>query len=953
MAIVDQIASAFNGSNIAYLADLYAQWVEDPNSVDPSFSQIFSAMDDAQAVILKDVQGASWALRAPVTVIEEDDEKSPSKKTETISKEQIYSAAHDSVRAMQLVNAYRVLGHTNATLDPLKLEAVESCAELLPQTYGFTSKDIERPIYFGKITENFLPGEVHTLREVLSALSKIYCGSIAWEYMYIQDLQQRQWLMKRIENTKEYTADQEGKKRILQQLAEAVGFEAFCQKRYVGVKRFGLDGGEVAVPALHALIKRAVQYDNKSISIGMPHRGRLNVLTNVIGKPFVALFNEFAGGSYKPEQIPGSSDVKYHLGYRNQVEIDGKEVNLSLAFNPSHLEAVAAVVEGQVRAEQDRDQQKHLAVILHGDAAFAGQGIVYEVFAMSQLPAYKTGGSIHLLTNNQIGFTTSPDSAFSGYYCTDVAKVARAPIIHVNGDDPEAVIAVMQLAVDYHEQFATDIVVDVVCYRRYGHNESDEPAFTQPIMYEVVRSHETIYKIYADKLISEGITSSEDVDKRWEEFQEHLQAQYTAASHYRPNDTPWLSAEWQQMEWRGKARKEFPTAVNADILKHIGSSIAVYPKDFHCHSKLVRQLQAKATMLIDGAGIDWATGEALAFGSLLLEGHPVRLSGQDCQRGTFSHRNAVLFDQKTQHPYVPLNHIQENQAQIEIYNSHLSEFGVLGFEYGYSHTNSNVLTLWEAQFGDFANGAQVIIDQFISAGESKWLQMSGLVLLLPHAQEGQGAEHSSARLERFLQLCADDNLQVCNVSTPANYFHVLRRQLKRNYRQPLVIMSPKSLLRHKLAQSVLSEFTGETEFLPIIDDSDRTLVARDQVKRVVICSGKVYYDLLARRSELELTDIALVRLEQFYPFPEEILTKIVTSYSNADIVWCQEEPENMGGWQFVDRKIEHILRETNHHTAYVKYVGRLASASPAAGVASVYKAEQELLVNQALSHQKS
>ncbi|CAI3938700.1 2-oxoglutarate dehydrogenase complex [Commensalibacter communis] len=958
MAINDHIASVFSGSNSAYLADLYAQWVENPESVDSSFSELFTALNDARHIVAKDARGASWAPRPLTDIVIETDEKTPSpSKGDKISKEQLYSAANDSIRAIQLINAYRTLGHQYAQLDPLQLSHRILVAELDPETYGFTAQDIDRPIFIGKNIASFLPQEIHSIREIIAGLHKVYCRSIAWEYMYLQDNKQRQWLMQKIENLNTVSLQNDDKKRLLQQLTEAVGFEAFCSKRYVGVKRFGLDGGEVTIPALHAVIRHAVtQYDVKSISMGMAHRGRLNVLTNVVGKPFVALFHEFAGGSYKPDGIPGAADVKYHLGYRKQVEVEGKSVELSMAFNPSHLEAVGAVVEGQVRAEQDRDGQKHLAVLLHGDAAFAGQGVVYEILAMSQLPAYETGGTIHIVTNNQIGFTTSPDLAFSGYYGTDVAKVARAPIVHVNGDDPEAVVKVMQLAVEFREQFATDIVVDLVCYRRNGHNETDEPAFTQPLMYNVIRKHDTIYKIYADKLANEGVITSGESEAHWNTFQEYLQASYNASQDFRVNTMEWVNADWHQMKLRGQERQEAITAISMGVAQKVGKALSSYADGFNCHPKLTRQLEAKAQMFSSGENIDWATGEALAFGSLLLENYPVRLSGQDCQRGTFSHRNAVLFDQKTQQPYVLLNHIQPEQAKIDIYNSFLSEFAVLGFEYGYSCTNLNALVLWEAQFGDFANGAQIIIDQFISAGESKWLQMSGLVMLLPHSQEGQGAEHSSARLERFLQLCADENMQVCNLTTPANYFHALRRQLKRNYRQPLVIMSPKSLLRHKLAQSPLSAFIDETKFLPVIDEVDSAVI-KEKIKRVVLCSGKVYYDLWARRlelrCELQSEQVALVRMEQLYPFPAQELSTILSQYPNAEIIWCQEEPENMGAWNFVDRKIEKCLREIKHSNPFVQYAGRLAAASPASGLSSVYKSEQEGLVDQALGHKKA
>lgn len=950
MAIADQIASVFSGSNAAYLAELYAKWRQDANSVDPSFAQIFSAMNDDKTVVMDDVRGPSWAPRKPVKIELEPDDKPALTKEGKVTAKQLYQAANDSLRAVELINAYRSFGHFNAVLDPLSIHKPTECKELNPETYGFKKEDLDRPVFMGDVTKNFLPGEIHTLGEVIPVLRRIYCSSIAWEYTYLQNSEQQQWFREKVESQKNHVLNADDKKTILQELAEAVGFETFCQKRYVGVKRFGLDGGESLIPALRTLIRHAVaNYDIQSVAMGMAHRGRLNVLTNIVGKSFPALFSEFAGKSYKSDDIPGVGDVKYHLGYRKQVQMNGQDVDLVLEFNPSHLEAADPVVEGRVRAMQDANGQKHLAVLMHGDAAFAGQGVVYETFAMSRLPGYKTNGTIHVVTNNQIGFTTSTEYGHSGYYCTDVAKVAKAPVIHVNGDDPEAVVSVMRLAVDYRERFATDIVVDIVCYRRFGHNETDEPTFTQPIMYQAVHKHKDIYQLYAAKLQDEGVISAVETEKYWSDFQNYLQKSYEEADNYHPGTPEWLKGDWKKMQWRGKNRKDFSTAVSIDDLKRIGKAISSYQTGFNCHPKLVRQLEAKAKMFETGKGFDWATGEALAFGSLLLEGHPVRLSGEDCQRGTFSHRNAMLFDQKTQQPYIPLNHIATDQAKLDIYNSLLSEFAVLGFEYGYSCENANALVLWEAQFGDFANGAQIIIDQFVSAAESKWLQQSGLVLLLPHAQEGQGAEHSSARLERYLQLCAEENMQVCNFTTPANYFHALRRQLKRNYRQPLVVMSPKSLLRHPLAQSTLAEFADKTEFLQVIDEIDAS-VNRQKVKRVVFCSGKVYYDLLIARREAKKNDVALVRVEQLYPFPIDIVKKLIQSYFGAqEFVWCQEEPQNMGAWQFISGKIEAIVQTVKNSPIKIEYAGRTAQASPAAGLMSVYKAGQEQLVKQALN----
>ncbi|WP_048861975.1 2-oxoglutarate dehydrogenase E1 component, partial [Acidisphaera rubrifaciens] len=869
-----------------------------------------------------------------------------------VTAEQVRSAVIDSIRALMVIRTYRVRGHLEARLDPLGLQTPKPHPELDPKSYGFTDADMDRPIFI----DNVLGRESATMREIVQILRATYCDAIGVEFMHIQDPDQKAWIQRKIEGApwrgQFKAADKE---RILRQLTEAEGFEVFCQKRYVGTKRFGLEGGEVTLPAVQAIIRTAVDAGVQEVVIGMPHRGRLNTLVNVVKKPFTALFSEFGGESFKPDDVQGSGDVKYHLGTSADVQINGHKVHLSLQPNPSHLEAVDPVVIGKVRARQDtdgdtRDRRSIMGLLMHGDAAFAGQGLVYETLAMSQLIGYRTGGTIHIVVNNQIGFTTVPAHAYSGLYCTDVAKSIQAPILHVNGDDPEAVVFCAQMAAEFRMRFATDIVLDIVCYRRHGHNETDEPAFTQPIMYRAIREHKTTRTLYAERLAREGAVSAEAAAAMWDQFQQTLDAAYQGAKGYKVNKADWLEGHWAGLKQAGEEEEheDHSTSVGTAILREVGAALARVPEGFAVNPKIARQLEAKHAMIESGEGIDWATGEALAFGTLLVEGHRVRLSGEDCQRGTFSQRHAVLIDQETQHEYVPLNNILQGQAKIEIYNSLLSEAGVLGFEYGYSLADPKTLVLWEAQFGDFANGAQVIIDQFLASGESKWLRMSGLTLLLPHGYEGQGPEHSSARLERYLQLCAERNMQVCNITTPANYFHALRRQLKRNFRKPLVIMTPKSLLRHKLAVSKLSDMAEDTGFMLVIPEVDQ-IAPPESVRRVVLCSGKVYYDLLTERRERGIDNVAILRIEQLYPFPERTIGRLLAPYRNAEIVWCQEEPANMGAWNFVDRAIEQALARAETRARRPRYVGRKAAASPATGLARVHNAEQIELVTRALA----
>ncbi len=952
MAGVDILASAFSGANAAFLGEQYARWATEPALVDPSFGELFAALNDEARAVLQDATGASWtphpfasAEGEPPAVTPQSTPAAPPARPET--RAEIIA----SLRALMLIRSYRVRGHLEAKLDPLGLQVPKSHAELDPLSYGFTPTDWDRGIFI----DNVLGRESATLREIMSILRTTYCGSIGVEFMHIQDPDQKAWIQRRVEGAPWRTAfDRTAKRKILKELTEAEGFEMFCQKRYVTTKRFGLEGGEITIPAIHAMIETCAAAGVQEVAIGMPHRGRLNTLVNVVKKPLTALFSEFGGESFKPDDVQGSGDVKYHLGTSTDQEIEGRMVHLSLQPNPSHLEAVDPVVVGKVRARQDQagDTQRRfsvMAILMHGDAAFAGQGLVYETLAMSQLIGYRTGGTIHLIVNNQIGFTTVPAHAYSGLYCTDVAKSIQAPILHVNGDDPEAVVFCARMAAEFRMRFATDIVLDIVCYRRHGHNETDEPAFTQPIMYRAISELRTTRALYAERLAAEEMVSPADARKMVEELNATLEAANQAAQGYKVNKADWLEGHWSGLKQADQEvdHQDDSTAVDDAALQRVGTALAHVPDGFAVNPKIARQLEAKQAMIDTGEGIDWATAEALAFGTLLLEGHRVRLSGEDSQRGTFSQRHAVLIDQENQNEYVPLNNVAPDQAKIEIYNSLLSEAGVLGFEYGYSLADPQTLVLWEAQFGDFANGAQVIIDQFLASGETKWLRMSGLTLLLPHGHEGQGPEHSSARPERYLQLCAERNMTVCNLTTPANYFHALRRQLKRNFRKPLVIFTPKSLLRHKLAVSPLSEMNNGSGFRTVIPEID-AIAPPEQVRRVVVCTGKVYYDLLAARREQAISDVAIVRLEQLYPFPIHSLPSALAQYTNADVIWCQEEPENMGAWTFVDRRVEAVLAEMDFKAKRPVYVGREAAASPATGLARTHNAQQASLVKAAL-----
>jgi 2-oxoglutarate dehydrogenase E1 component len=968
------------GANAPYIEDLYARYEKDPSTVDAEWQAFFGALRDDKKAVEQNARGASWkkpnwpihangdlvsALDGNWAQVEKavgDKIKAKAQgKGAEISQEQVLQSTRDSVRAIMLIRAYRVRGHLHANLDPLGINPRPNDQELHPSHYGFTEADWDRKIFL----DNVLGLEFGTIREIVAILERTYCQTLGVEFMHISDPAEKAWIQERIEGPdKEITFTREGKRAILNKLVEAEGFEKFLDLKYTGTKRFGLDGGESLIPALEQIIKRGGNLGCKEIVLGMAHRGRLNVLTQVMGKPHRALFHEFKGGSFAPDDVEGSGDVKYHLGASSDRTFDGNNVHLSLTANPSHLEIVDPVVLGKVRAKQDQhgcspeNRTAVMPLLIHGDAAFAGQGVVAECLGLSGLRGHRTGGSIHFIINNQIGFTTDPRFSRSSPYPSDVAKMVEAPIFHVNGDDPEAVVFAAKVATEYRQKFQKPVVIDMFCYRRFGHNEGDEPAFTQPLMYRKIRSHPSILELYSKKLLAEGTVTEADIDEMKSAWRSKLDTEFDIASSYKPNKADWLDGRWAGL----KAVREDAddprrgqTGVSVETLKDIAKALTSVPEGFHVHRTIQRFLDNRKKMIETGEGIDWAMAEALAFGSLLLEGHRVRLSGQDVERGTFSQRHSVLTDQENEERYTPLNHIRDSQARYEVINSMLSEEAVLGFEYGYTLSEPNALTLWEAQFGDFANGAQVVFDQFISSGERKWLRMSGLVCLLPHGYEGQGPEHSSARLERWLQMCAEDNMQVAYCSTPSNYFHILRRQLKREFRKPLILMTPKSLLRHKRCVSQLAEISEGTSFHRVLqDDAQRgtdgiKLVKDDKIRRVVICTGKVYYDLLEEREKRGIDDVYLMRVEQLYPFPAKSLAAELSRFKKADVVWCQEEPKNMGSWTFVEPYLEWVLKTAGAKVDRPRYVGRAASAATATGLMSKHQAQLQAFLDEAFA----
>lgn len=947
------------GANAVFMEEMYSRYSENPASVDESWQRFFERFGDDAKQAVKATSGTSWAPKKPQIVGYRDPSEAIAKGVpakDVAKSSDVTQACSDSIKALMLIRAYKVRGHLLADLDPLKITVRDYHPDLDPATYGFTEGDYNRKIFIG----GEFGLDYATVTEILAVLRKTYCGHIGVEFMHIESLEQRDWISQKIENIQlEVEFSDNEKKAILEDLVQLETFEQFLHIKYPGTKRFSIEGGEAAVAAAEVVLDTAAALGVKEIVIGMPHRGRLNVLTKVMGKPYVAMLSEFQGNLAHPEAMKISGDVKYHLGTSSDREFPGgKKVHLSLTANPSHLEAVNPVVAGKVRAKQDQlndtEHSQAMGILFHGDAAFAGQGVVAETLAFSDLKGYKTGGTMHIIVNNQIGFTTDPRSARSVPHPSEMGKIVQTPIFHVNGDDPEAVGKVAKIATEFRQRFHKDVILDIVCYRRYGHNEGDEPFFTQPVMYTKIKGHKTPMEVYAETLIAQGVITEDEFRSKVEFFRKFLDAELEASKTFTQNKADWLEGKWAGLEKpKEVGPKTIPvTGLKTAQLKKIGLSLAGKPEGFTLNSKLERLLEAKREMMETGKGIDWATAEALAFGSVLLEGTPVRLSGQDCKRGTFSHRHSVFFDQNDEREYVPLNHLADKQARFEVINSNLSEFAVLGFEYGYSLAEPNSLVLWEAQFGDFSNGAQVMIDQFIASGEIKWLRMSGLVLLLPHGYEGQGPEHSSARLERYLQLCAEDNMQVANCTTPANYFHILRRQIHRKYRKPLVLMTPKSLLRHRDAVSTLAEMADGTSFKRVIGETDK-LLAVDKIRRVVLCSGKVYYDLLDARKKQEVKDVAIIRLEQFYPFPDKDLENELKQYKNAEVVWCQEEPENMGAWNFLDRRIEKVLQNISIKAKRPRYVGRIEAASPAAGYAKIHNQEQQALVAEALAQEET
>ncbi|MFL5099329.1 MAG: 2-oxoglutarate dehydrogenase E1 component [Xanthobacteraceae bacterium] len=977
------LTSFLYGGNAAYVEDLHARYLADPTSVDAQWQAFFQGLKDegadAARIAAKKAYGPSWRRQdwplparsdltaaldgdwREVEVVVGDNVKARAQASGVeLSAAQVQQATRDSIHALMLIRAYRARGHFHANLDPLGLEAPKNEEDLDPRSYGFGDADMDRPIFLDRV----LGLEFATMREIVAILQRTYCQTLGVEFMHISNAAQKGWIQERIEGPdKEISFTREGRRAILMKLVEAEGFEKFCDVKFTGTKRFGLDGGESLIPALEQIIKRGGNLGVKEIVVGMPHRGRLNVLTQVMGKPHRALFHEFKGGSANPDAVEGSGDVKYHLGASSDREFDNNRIHLSLTANPSHLEIVDPVVLGKVRAKQDQHGDPPdmrisvLPLLMHGDAAFAGQGVVAECFGLSDLKGYRTGGSLHFIVNNQIGFTTYPRYSRSSPYPSDVAKMIDAPIFHVNGDDPEAVVFAAKIAIEFRQKFHKPVVIDMFCYRRHGHNEGDEPAFTQPVMYKKIASHPSTLEIYSKRLIAEGVMTEGEIDKAKADWRARLDAELEAGSGYKPNKADWLDGKWagfKSADAEEDARRGV-TGMDVAALKDIGRKITKVPDGFRIHRTTQRFLENRAKAIDSGVGIDWATGEALAFCSLLQEGHHVRLSGQDSERGTFSQRHSVLIDQEDESRYTPFNHLGGDQGHFEVINSLLSEEAVLGFEYGYSLAEPNALTIWEAQFGDFANGAQVLFDQFISSGERKWLRMSGLVCMLPHGYEGQGPEHSSARLERFLQMCAEDNMQVVHPTTPANFFHVLRRQLHREIRKPLILMTPKSLLRHKRAVSALDELGANTTFHRILyddavmlPDEKIKLVPDAQIRRVVLCSGKVYYDLYDEREKRGIDDIYLLRIEQLYPVPLKALVLELSRFKGAEFVWCQEEPRNMGAWHFIEPYLEWVLNQTHATHKRPRYAGRAAAAATATGLMSKHLAQLKALLDEAL-----
>ena len=928
-------------TRLSQLKKLFTDYVKDENLISQQWREFFKDLSPEAYKFVEEVDINTF----------QDSVGRHNKDTTTINLDSdTRSETLDSIRALMLIRAYRVRGHLKANLDPLNLARFDENPELDPKTYGFEDSDMDRTIFI----DNVLGLKEATLNEIIQKLQTTYCGTIGVQFMHIQDPEQKAWIQKTLEkvlNQPDFTDI--GKKAILERLTAAETFEKFLDRKYTGTKRFGLEGAESMVPALEQILKRGGKLGLEEVVIGTAHRGRLNVLANFMGKPFEAIFSEFQGNSSNPDDIQGAGDVKYHLGASSDRTFDNKKVHLSLTANPSHLEAVNPVVVGKVRAKQDQKEdlgrRKVTALLIHGDAAFSGQGLVPETLDLSELKGYRIGGTIHFIINNQIGFTTNPVNARSGPYCSDVALMVQAPIFHVNGDDPEAVVHAARIAIEFRQTFNKDVVIDMFSYRRHGHNEGDEPAFTQPIMYKKISHHPTTREIYSKKLIEQNLITENEASSYVDNCYKKLEIDYKKANSYKPDTADWFRGAWLGLDIaREKGSRRGDTSITKKKFDKVAKGITTIPEEFKIHKKLIKVVELRKRAYLGKSFIDWSSAEALAIGSLLIEGIKIRLTGQDSGRGTFSQRHAILVDQENENKIVLLNNITDKQQMFEIVDSPLSEASVLGFEYGYSLAEPNALVMWEAQFGDFANGAQVIIDQFIASGESKWLRMSGLTLLLPHGYEGQGPEHSSARMERFLQLCAEDNLQIVNSTTPANYFHVLRRQMNRSFRKPVIIFTPKSLLRNKNAVSRVDDFISGSWFHRVLPDPITTSKSQ-KIDRVVLCSGKVFYDLIKTREDRKIKNIKLIRIEQLYPFPNDAVLRELKHYKDSEIVWCQEEPKNMGAWTYISPLIEEVMMDLKTKKFRVKYIGRPSQASTATGLFSRHLEEQQKLIELALN----
>ena len=957
-----QKTSFLSKTNSSFIEEMYLKFINQDENIPESWKKYFEDIGEDLSIVVKELNGPSWGsnkTKIDLTKIQENlkYENQSFEKNQTnnsISEKEISKMNGQSIRAVSMVRSYRQRGHLIAKLDPLEMREIDYLDELHPDSYGFKKEDYNNKIYLDGVINK----QYSTIKEILGFLRKTYCEKIGYEYMHISNPIERKWFRDRVEkdeNRLQFTNN--GKQAILNKLIQADGFERFLHTKYVGTKRFGLDGGESLIPALEQIIKIGGQNFVKEVKIGMSHRGRLNVLANVLQKSYKRIFNEFAGEINSSSEADTAGDVKYHLGASSNREFDGNSVHVSLTDNPSHLEAVNPVVLGQTRAKQffhgDKERKKVIPILIHGDAAFAGQGIVAECFAMSGLPGHNTGGTIHFIINNQIGFTTSPRFARSSPHPSDVSKMVDAPIIHVNGDDPEAVVYAARIATEFRLKFNRDVVIDLVCYRRFGHNEGDEPSFTQPLMYKKIKNHPSTVKVYGNRLVKENTISQENLNIQIKDFKELLEDQFKNAKNYKPK-IEWFEGTWSRYRPKKGKDKRGVTGYSTKDLTDISNKVHSIPEKINAHKTILKIFKTRKDTVNNGDGIDWSTAETLAFGSLLEEGYPVRLVGQDSGRGTFSQRHSVLRNQIDNSRYIPLNNISGNQKNFEVVDSFLSELAVLGFEYGYSLVEPNTLTIWEAQFGDFANGAQVIIDQFIASGERKWSRASGLVMLLPHGYEGQGPEHSSARLERFLQLCSNDNMQVMNCTTPANYFHALRRQMHREFRKPLVIMTPKSLLRNKFCTSNIDDFSKNNSFHRVlwdhaIDPKSNGFIKLkkdSEIKKVILCSGKVYFDLLVAREKLKRDDVILFRIEQLYPFPVKSLVKEIKPFAkNAKFYWCQEEPKNMGAWFSVRDYIQWTLDNIKAKNRYISYIGRSPDATPATGYANRHLAQQKEIID--------